>query len=295
MDLLPKLTAIGFTEYEARVYLALLNDYPATGYQISKEAGVPRSMVYEALGRLKARGAVLESRSERASLYRPLPPTILLDNQEQAHRSLLKDLRVGLGALYESRSEEGVWTIGGSGSVLAYASQMIHEAERELYLVLDDPDVRALTEQIAAASGDRGVSTGIVLTGTVALDLGPSVAVVRHPPLESELHELSGMLLVVADRSEVLVASRLTPRRPPRNGPDGSSDAGEDSQDVQRYLHTMAAGSEMTATVTRNPNLVLIARQFVWMELFAQRIFARLGREWLKQLDPEDRHIFESI
>lgn len=55
-NLLEQLTALGLTEYEARVYLALLTDHPATGYQISKLAGIPRSMVYEALGRLEARG-----------------------------------------------------------------------------------------------------------------------------------------------------------------------------------------------------------------------------------------------
>ncbi|MEI2690522.1 MAG: helix-turn-helix domain-containing protein [Anaerolineae bacterium] len=64
MDLLAKLAELGFTEYEAKVYLALLDDYPASGYQISKTAGVPRSMVYEALGRLKLRGAVLETPDE---------------------------------------------------------------------------------------------------------------------------------------------------------------------------------------------------------------------------------------
>ena len=77
MDLLAKLTELGFTEYEAKVYLALLDDYPASGYQISKTAGVPRSMVYEALGRLKLRGAVLETPDERATLYRE-PAIIVL-------------------------------------------------------------------------------------------------------------------------------------------------------------------------------------------------------------------------
>ena len=34
-------------------HLALLGENPATGYQVSKKAGIPRSMVYEALGRLR--------------------------------------------------------------------------------------------------------------------------------------------------------------------------------------------------------------------------------------------------
>ena len=69
MDLMVSLAAIGFTEYEAKIYLELLRNNPATGYQLAKEAGVPRSMVYEALGRLRNRGAVMETREERATLY----------------------------------------------------------------------------------------------------------------------------------------------------------------------------------------------------------------------------------
>ncbi len=64
MDLLGALNKTGFTEYEAKVYLALLDDNPATGYQISKTSNIPRSMVYETLSRL----AVLEAVEERAIL-----------------------------------------------------------------------------------------------------------------------------------------------------------------------------------------------------------------------------------
>ena len=257
MDLLAKLGELGFTEYEAKVYLALLNSYPATGYQISKDAGVPRSMVYEALGRLKVRGAVLETPDERATLYRPLPPDVLLDNHQLAQQRLVHELREGMAVLYRSREEDRVWSIRGRDTVLSYARELIRQAQHEVYLVLDDPDVAALGDEVCSASG-RGVEVSAVLTGQAALACGQ---IVRHPPLESQLHELSGTLLVVADGRETLVAA---------NG-----------------------DRDMTATVTRNRNLVLIARQFVWMEVFAQRIFARLGNELLTRLDPGDRRIFE--
>ena len=57
--------------------MAAGNDSPANGYQISKRSGVPRSMVYESLGRLYARGAVLTTGDEKSTLYRPLPPDVL--------------------------------------------------------------------------------------------------------------------------------------------------------------------------------------------------------------------------
>jgi Cd2+/Zn2+-exporting ATPase len=84
--LVDQLMALGLTEYESKVYLALLGEHPATGYQIGKAAGIPRSMVYEALGRLEARGAVLKTIEEKAALYRPVSPDSLLDRYAEESR-----------------------------------------------------------------------------------------------------------------------------------------------------------------------------------------------------------------
>ena len=113
MDLQKRLMQIGFTEYEAKVYLAMLNAYPATGYQLSKESGVPRSMVYEALKRLHAKGAALEAVEGRSILYRPLPPQALLAKHAEDLSRLIGDLRTELDALYESKLDNRVWTIQG--------------------------------------------------------------------------------------------------------------------------------------------------------------------------------------
>jgi sugar-specific transcriptional regulator TrmB len=258
VKLLEKLVAIGFTKYEAKAYLALLYDYPATGYQIGKQSGVPRSMVYEALGRLRLRGAVLETHDGRATLYRPLPPDVLLDQHEEQQRRLVTELRECLRELYGPHDEDRVWSITERQSVLSYAAQMIEQAENEIYVLLDDEDLEALRQGICAAE-HRGASVSVLLTGHKELGCG---RVARHTPQESELQELTDTLIVVVDGQEVLIAR---------------------------------TDAETRATITRNPNLVLIARQFVWTELFAQRINARLGSDLLARLDPEDRDILNSL
>ncbi len=258
MDLQAMLLAVGFTEYEARVYITLLQDYPTTGYQIGKRAGIARSMVYEALGRLHARGAVLETREGRASLYRPTPPEVLLDSHEQEQRRLIDGLRKGLGEIYNAEPEEYVWSISGLKSTQSYARQMFRQAETEIYVVLDDSNLAALRNDLADAV-QRGIDVNTLLTGNAVFEHGK---VAYHPPLESELQELHSPLLTIVDGRETLIAS---------------------------------GDIDVTATVTRNHNLVLIARQFVWMELFTQRIYAKLGQELLTYLEPEDRRIFESM
>jgi Cd2+/Zn2+-exporting ATPase len=260
MDLQKKLMEIGFTEYEAKVYLAMLSVYPATGYQLSKESGVPRSMVYEALKRLHAKGAALETMEGRATLYRPLPPEALLAKHAEDVNRLIGDLRMELTALYENEIDNRVWTIQGETAVSTYAAKLINEAQEELYLVLTDDVLAGLNSEILAAH-DRGVDLHVLLTGESRLEIG---RVAYHPPLESALQDLTKTVVVVADGREVLI---------------GSAESHE----------------KKLATVTRNADLVMIARQFVWMEMFTQRIYSRLDADLLARLDPEDRQIFESL
>ncbi|PDW03965.1 TrmB family transcriptional regulator [Candidatus Viridilinea mediisalina] len=254
MKILDQLAALGMTEYEAKVYLTLLSENPATGYQISKHSGVPRSMVYEALGRLEARGAALKSEEEKATLYRPVSPVLLLDRYEREARERVAALRSDLLPLYHHEKTGRLWNFSGRREALAYAGDLIDAAQRELMLVFADADIVALRQRLESAH-ERGVALGVILTGDTAFELGQ---VVRHPKRETELHRMQETLIVVADESEFLIASG----------------------------HTVTS-----ATVTTNPNMVLIARQFIWMELFAQRIFARLEPEMLAQLSPEDRQV----
>jgi HTH-type transcriptional regulator, sugar sensing transcriptional regulator len=259
MDPLADLGALSFTEYEAKVYVALLKEHPATGYQISKQAGIPRSMVYEALGRLDVRGAVLKTEEAKATLYLPMPPDALLDRLADEHDRRIDTLRRELDVLYSTRDEGRLWTFAGDGPVLSYAANMIANAEVEAMMILADEHVAQLRAIIEGANG-RGVTIGAVLTGEASLGVGQ---VAYHPPRESELHKLQGSLVVVVDEQEVLIASA----QPPNS----------------------------TATVTTNSNMVQIGRQFVWMELFAHRVFSQLGPAALEQLSPEDRSVLERV
>jgi Cd2+/Zn2+-exporting ATPase len=255
-DLITELSQIGFTEYDARIYLALLSHHPATGYQISKESGVPRSMAYESLARLAGRGAVLKSSSGKTTAYRPLPPDVLLARLQDEHETRVRKLSDGMSRLFAAQAADALWSIDTRSAILAYATEMIRSAEAELMLVLSDQDIPEL-EAVLKAANARGVQVRFVLTGTTDPGFGE---VVYHPPRESELQELTGSLVIVVDSREALIAG----------GDDASS-----------------------ATVTTNSKMVLLARQFIWMELFAQRIYARIGADLLEHLEPEDRQVLE--
>ena len=108
---------------------------------------------------------------------------------------------------------------------------------------------------------DLGIVPGTLVSVEMKSPLGDPVA--YHPPRESQLHKLADSLVVVVDEQEVLIAS--------------------------------SQPTSYTATVTTNANMVQIGRQFVWMELFAHRIFSQLGADVIDRLSADDRQVLESV
>ena len=171
---------------------------------------------------------------------------------------MLAVLRAGMVKIYQRPDEDKIWSISGRQAAFSYASQLLREAQEEVYAVLNDEALLALETEFTAIC-QRGVDINALLTGEASLGCGQ---IAYHPPLESELQELTGTLVIVTDNKRALIASTK---------------------------------HETIATITGNRNLVLMARQFVWMELFAQRIYARLGPDFVQQLDPEDQTIFAGL
>lgn len=64
---------LGFSPYEADIYLALVQQGPANGSQLARRSGVPRSMAYQALDRLVDKGAPLVAPGSPAD-YAPVSP-----------------------------------------------------------------------------------------------------------------------------------------------------------------------------------------------------------------------------
>ena len=79
-----RLMDLGFSEYEARTYPALLAIQPATAYEIAREAGIPTSKIYQVIGSGKyqvlycwrkiclkepARATLLDPTKERGAPY----------------------------------------------------------------------------------------------------------------------------------------------------------------------------------------------------------------------------------
>jgi sugar-specific transcriptional regulator TrmB len=140
-NLVEQLVKTGFSEYEAKVYVALQRVSPATGYQLAKESGVPRSTIYEVLGKLIARGAVVTQSFGDMVRYAPVPPDLLLDRMRHEFEDTLDELAGGFKRVTASPVAPGqTWNIAGHDNILAQAREMIERAQTEVAVAVGDDD-----------------------------------------------------------------------------------------------------------------------------------------------------------
>lgn len=152
------LMELGYSEYEARVYLALLKKPEVSGYEVSKQSGVPRSKVYEVLEGLEAEGVVLAMSVDDTNLYRPIPHQALIQKHRQETISRLDRLQHRLRDMPQVDDEHSFFALTGGEMIDARVRELIESAEHTLF-------VSAWPEEFSRLSGSvdearrRGVTS----------------------------------------------------------------------------------------------------------------------------------------
>ncbi len=196
-----RLQTVGLTEWEARAYIALLEEAPASGYAVSKRSGVPRSKIYEVLSSLIAKGVVHVARGE-INLYGPLPPEELIGRlrlQAAERRDAAEAAMAGYAQQIGSNSV--IWDLQGRIEILRRARQLIHAASRRIMLEIWAPDAGELRPELQEASR-RGVAIIVVAYGDPEY---PFAQIYPHPLTDEVTTGLGGRWLVISvDNREVL-------------------------------------------------------------------------------------------
>ncbi|MCP4538634.1 MAG: TrmB family transcriptional regulator [Chloroflexi bacterium] len=253
-----KLVDIGFSEYEAKAYVALLRESPVTGYQLSKTSGVPRSMIYEVLGKLTTRGAAMKLRKGDSTQYAPIPADEFLDQIRREHEELTSSLKEDLTTLASPTDMEYVWNIEGHENIMAKAIEMIDQAKSRVHLALVPSMCQELRPALERAC-KRGGRVRLYTTSEIEI-LGCRV-VVAHVA-EEILDQARGLgLILVIDGEEVLIGEWLT-------------------------------ATQARASWTSSHLLVFIAEHHLRTDLYLPEILSLLGDRALDIIQEEDRDLF---
>jgi len=199
-NLLTNLEKSGFTKYEAKTYLGLLKHNPATGYEISQEAHIPRSVIYTILRRLEARGLVI-SIHDKPRRYLPLAPKQLLSRLEQDSSSRLTRLKDDLEHFNHQTESEGFWNLRGYELLLSTCKTLISEAHHSIYISGWKREIEAL-RQVLENAHKRKVTTVIFSFNDVESDLG---SVFAYGIPEAKLEKVWDHKLIVVTDNQNLV------------------------------------------------------------------------------------------
>ena len=123
---------LGFTAIDAKAYVALLKDHPASGYELAARSGVPRSAIYNVLRHMQAEGLV-NAIQEKPARYVPLAPEKLFGLLEVRFSKSLDELKTSVGGLNAQAFEAVTWTVQGYERMLEQAESTIASSEESIY------------------------------------------------------------------------------------------------------------------------------------------------------------------
>lgn len=199
-DLIEKLKEIGFNTYEAKVYVALLKKYPATGYEVAKLANIPQSRTYDTLKVLVEKGVAAPANSNPVS-YTPIKPKQLLASYQKRMNSTLNYLEKNLPEVKDNYIEP-VITVSGKQNIYNKILEVIQNAKREIYMEVWSQDFKVFEQELLNAY-NRNVEIRIVGYDNFYSKFG---LVFEHAFAKDIEMSLGGrMVIIAADDSEGIV------------------------------------------------------------------------------------------
>jgi sugar-specific transcriptional regulator TrmB len=183
-----RLTQLGFSQYEARTYLGLLQSSQATGYSIANDTGVPQPKVYETLRRLVERGAAVRT-GEKPARYAAVPPSALLKGLEEDFAARVAAARHDLESLPHPHGATSLLPVSRMESFAAAAdsaSSAIATAQTRVYLSGRRDELAGLRDAVAAAS-KSGAEFVLVHFGRLPFP-APHGRVIRHASTDGALY-----------------------------------------------------------------------------------------------------------
>lgn len=244
-ELLQDFRQLGFTEYEAKIYMQLLSESPATAYEIAKATGVPRPNTYNALEALAKRGAV-QPISENPVRYVAAPPDRHFSNLGRQTMARCDALARDLSRLKTPADDPYVWNVQGELAIFRKVDSLISESRTSIRIKAADDVLRPHAEALREAAR-RGVEILIIMWGKDPDEFRFS------DTCRVYLHEGTGMRMGTADNLFTLT--------------------------VDHSQALTATTDRMTAFHTRNYAVVQMADSLIRHDYYMAEIHLRFGKQ----------------
>ena len=261
MDSSALLQQLGFGEYEAKAYLALLQRSPLNGYEVAKASGIPRANVYAVLQKLEERGVIIRQDTPESTRFVAVPPDELTQRLASSFQSALSAAKQALEDIASPVEREYVWNARGYPALLDHARSLLVNARERAQVALSPPEALALAEELRVAE-ERGVDLTTLCLEACPNECGGCRGRIYRYRVTPD--RPTRWLVIVVDGAEVL--------------------AGE-----------IGAGPEAVAVRTRQRLLVELAGWYIRHSIALAAVVDDLGDRLDHLLAPETRALLASV
>jgi sugar-specific transcriptional regulator TrmB len=202
--LISNLAELGFTEYEAKAYIALAGNNPVTAYELSKISGIPSSKIYEVLSKLADKEAVLVLDHQDKKRYVPVNAQEYIDEQKSKLDTTIKELREDFRNISGKSKISYIWNLHDYDHLMNKAERMIWKSGKTLLISAWHQEAFSLLK-ILKEKEKKGINISIVHFGNVKISVGQ---IFQHPIEDTIYSEKGGRgFAVVADSRSALMGT----------------------------------------------------------------------------------------
>lgn len=202
-DVVPALVALGFSLNESRAYAALLQESPATGYEVGVRAQIPRSAVYGVLRRLVKAGAA-RSIAGSPERFAPSPAEDLLELLRKRFDTSTEQLQEAIRRIDSTPAAPDAFSVRGYTRVLEEAERLIRTSQSRLVVSGWPRELDRLSGELKRAAKRK---VYLVVFSHAALPPLPG-EVFSYELEEAALEEFwKHRLVVVADDQRTLIGA----------------------------------------------------------------------------------------
>lgn len=183
---------LGLSEYEARVYRALLNTGPTTAKELSRVSDVPMGRIYDVLNNIETYNLARSQTASRPKKYVAVEPGTALDRLLENKRKELAEKADQYQSIVDELTtelevtepvEDKFWTAAvGPGDTVDLLVERLDAAEERISMVagnsspqFDLGDVGEVVVEHLERAVDRGVDVSLLMTPDVVDSLPESV------------------------------------------------------------------------------------------------------------------------
>jgi HTH-type transcriptional regulator, sugar sensing transcriptional regulator len=195
----------GFTDYEARAYVALLKKSPQTGYELAKTSRVPRPNIYDVLNKLETRGAATRIVHPDTVRYTAVEPTTVLQKMKNSFTSMIQDMESQLKMVSADNHQTFVESFQGYDNLVAFLNGLFSQSTHEILVAVHPQEAMALESALEAAY-NRNVEIRTLCLHGCTSRCAACKGEFHRPPFESQA---SGRWVIAIGDNQSLVAGEI--------------------------------------------------------------------------------------